>query len=362
MNDSNCGTLLASLEGYPRTRAEYIELRAELEKLEKRGGHDRRLAVVRGVLEYVETFAGEENGEELGACEELGVEAAYTLFMIDARGIYRNADENAIHKTPTGIGSIDELTGGGLADGLHIITGRPGAYKTTLALTIARNVATLNPAQAVLFISLEMDAEEVYRRLEGGITGGGGMKYGNVAIVDNPTLKAIYGIRAMITDDYKDVDIDALPYEDEVLTEVAISMVIVDSLNAVDYGRIIEDYGGHEVVDKAPANSDEALEQVSRELSELGRRLGIPIVAIARNTKAGEGMTQVRGPADVVNVAESVIALEPTDDYGEFGGELVGVWLLKNRHGKRSRDKPTCVLECFGGVALAIDPAQGRER
>ena len=70
----------------------------------------------------------------------------------------------------TGFQNLDEILGGGLlAGGMYILAGRPGMGKTTLAINIADKVA--QNRNEVLFVSLEMDVEQVqakrYARVAG---------------------------------------------------------------------------------------------------------------------------------------------------------------------------------------------------
>jgi len=64
---------------------------------------------------------------------------------------------------PTGLTDVDEVLSGGLLfSQLDILAGRPGMGKSSLALTIARNVSKTLP---VLFVSIEMEKQQLARRL-----------------------------------------------------------------------------------------------------------------------------------------------------------------------------------------------------
>lgn len=64
---------------------------------------------------------------------------------------------------PTGYRDLDNLLGGGLlASGMYVLAARPGMGKTALALNIADRVA--KQTGSVLFVSLEMDTEQIEAR------------------------------------------------------------------------------------------------------------------------------------------------------------------------------------------------------
>ena len=71
---------------------------------------------------------------------------------------------------PSGLMSFDKLLGGGFINGgLHVIGARPAVGKSALALQIALNAA--RNGVKVLYLSLEMSAEDCSARLVGNIGG-----------------------------------------------------------------------------------------------------------------------------------------------------------------------------------------------
>lgn len=65
---------------------------------------------------------------------------------------------------PIGINFIDNLTDGIHKGQIWTLAGKSGSGKTSLALQIARNIAD-NPNNSVLFISLEMQGEDIVGRM-----------------------------------------------------------------------------------------------------------------------------------------------------------------------------------------------------
>lgn len=87
---------------------------------------------------------------------------------LDTRGSAAAADP-----LPTGIAPLDELIGGGLRPrDLIVVAGPPGTGKTTVCLTIARNVAVAG--RRVAYLAPGTDARETVKRLlclESGVAG-----------------------------------------------------------------------------------------------------------------------------------------------------------------------------------------------
>lgn len=76
---------------------------------------------------------------------------------------------------PTGFRDLDNLLNGGLLNsGLYFLAARPGVGKTTTALCIADRVASRG--SPVLFVSLEMDDEQISAKRIARITGGNGTR------------------------------------------------------------------------------------------------------------------------------------------------------------------------------------------
>ncbi len=70
------------------------------------------------------------------------------------------------HVLPTGLVEVDEMLGGGVRPvDLCVIGARPAIGKTSLALTIMRNVLTPPIERRVLLFSLEMSRKQVFSRL-----------------------------------------------------------------------------------------------------------------------------------------------------------------------------------------------------
>lgn len=69
---------------------------------------------------------------------------------------------NARKAISTGWRSLDQVLDGGLYEGLYVIPGTPGTGKTAFALQMAYQIA--EQQHDILYISMEMSAEEIYQR------------------------------------------------------------------------------------------------------------------------------------------------------------------------------------------------------
>ena len=82
----------------------------------------------------------------------------------DLQGVPVNSLERPVKNLPTGLPNLDQRTGGLRMGSLTVIGGRPGMGSTSLALTIAYNVA-FEQEKSVLIFSLAFDGEETARRI-----------------------------------------------------------------------------------------------------------------------------------------------------------------------------------------------------
>ena len=97
---------------------------------------------------------------------------------------------------PTGYRDLDYILGGGLiASGMHVLAARPGMGKTTFALNIAERVAQrIGP---VLFVSLEMDDEQISAKRLARESGIPGSKLLMNALTDEENMKMANALEKM---------------------------------------------------------------------------------------------------------------------------------------------------------------------
>lgn len=82
----------------------------------------------------------------------------------EAKRICRDRSERGEPEFPTGLDSLDEITGGFHRGEIWIVAGKTGSGKTSLALNLARSFAE-NIGHSVLFLTLEMRGWQLALRL-----------------------------------------------------------------------------------------------------------------------------------------------------------------------------------------------------
>ena len=91
----------------------------------------------------------------------------YTAESVEAQiaQIYTEAKFPEKFALPTGYPDFDREFGGLRRGGLNLICGRPGEGKTMIAINVLDQILTQNPQMNAVFISLEMQQQEILRRL-----------------------------------------------------------------------------------------------------------------------------------------------------------------------------------------------------
>lgn len=301
------------------TVANHLEERGKLERV---GGRAylrelltsvTTLAALEHYLEIVETKALrrwliEAGGKvaELGYREDLEVERAldlagemvFQLADFQARQDYHLISEfihehmdflEALHRQDkerlpdtvfSGFAKFDDLTSGFHPGELAVIAGRPGTGKTSLVLTIARDVA-IRQEKTVAIFSLEMTKEQVLERLLcaeaqvdlhrlrmgylpaakwGQIAEAAGRIHQAKILVDDTPGASILSIKAKARRMKLDHNLDLL---------------IVDYLQLVEAG-VRTDIREQEIA------------YISRTLKALARELGVPVIACSQLNRAVE--------------------------------------------------------------------------
>lgn len=217
--------------------------------------------------------------------------------LMDRREKIKNG---ATFGVPTGFADLDELTGGGIETGFHVICARPAMGKTAFALSIAINIATFG--YTVGIISLEMPNVQLAARIlaqTSGIDfktifkGDKGNYQGGAESAVESNLISVQGLPLYISDTTQ-VNIHAIRYKaTKLVHEKKAKIIFIDYLQLVD----------------VETNKNEqryvAVGKLSRELKVLSKELDIPIVALAQLNRESEGTDKQSKPGRISQLRES---------------------------------------------------------
>ena len=188
---------------------------------------------------------------------------------------------------PTGFVDLDRMTSGLNNSDLIILAARPAMGKTAFALNLVLNAA--KEKKAVLVFSLEMGADQLYRRLlcmEAGIEQ---EKLKNGYLDDEDWNKYTLGTSTLAN---TEIFVSDLPntnileirsYARKMKSRGQLDLIVIDYLQLINGGmKTNED------------SRQQEISNISRALKGLARELEIPIVALSQLSRAVEGRMDKR--------------------------------------------------------------------
>ncbi len=197
------------------------------------------------------------------------------LHQIDERG-------PELSGTPTGFVDFDNMTGGLQRTDLLILAARPGVGKSSLAMSMAFNIA-LQQGKPVGVFSLEMGREQLLQRLLTTYTGIDSQKLrtGRLSITELQTLTDALNKFATIPisiDDTAGMTISELRAKARRMqAEQGLEFLIIDYLQLINGSGRRND------------NRVQEVGEISRSLKALARELNIPVLALSQLSRAVEG-------------------------------------------------------------------------
>ncbi len=242
--------------------------------------------------------------------------------------------KGALRGIPTGFKSLDNMLAGFQNSDLIILAARPSMGKTTLALDIARLVATNNNIPVGIF-SLEMDSTQLVDRMLAAESrvNAWNLRTGNLS-TDNDFSRLRDGLdrlsRAPIyIDDQSSNTITKMrSFARKLKIEHGLGLVIVDYLQLMATSK----------------NYDSMVNQVteiSRSLKGLARDLNVPVIALSqlsRNVEARGGkprLSDLRDSGSIEQDADVVMFIHRDDKYNENSDKqnIAEILIEKHRNG-----------------------------
>lgn len=345
----------ANLEEYARVTRERAQEHAILAMTEQAGrqirDHEPPAEVLGALIQQAEQLqAG-------GAAELIEPIQAASLFMD-----HRDRVEAGQARTfvPTGYRDLDDLLGGGmLATGVYILAARPGMGKTTLAINIADRVA--KQTGPVLFVSLEMDTEQLMAKRAAKLCGISGSRLLMGKLQDWETARLADALEELaklpvLLNRQASADVDQI--ESMARKVKGLRLLVIDYFGIIDPGKA-----------RKKNSRVEYTTEISGAVKLLARRLKIPVLLLAQLNRELEKradrrpqLSDLRDTGAVEQDADGVIFLNRPEYYqspdrrGESGPEQVEVILAKHRHGATGSCELAFALSTSKVLATSNDP------
>lgn len=188
----------------------------------------------------------------------------------------------------TGIWSLDRMTGGMRPGELIVLAARPGMGKTALALNIAEIVAVIRRLPT-LFVSLEMSDDELMQRLFASISGVRAARIRKAILSDEELSLVTWAGQEVIKDAPLVVDARASLTIGKIASAARRLAARPQGLRfiVIDYIQLIEPTNRRE-----PRH--EQVSAISRELKQLAKSLGVPILCLAQLNRQVESRNDRR--------------------------------------------------------------------
>jgi replicative DNA helicase len=234
--------------------------------------------------------------------------------------------ERSLLGMSTGLVDLDGLISGLQPSNLAVIAGRSGVGKSTLALNIASNVA-IGLKVPVAFLSMEMSAEEITRRLTGSVARIDSDSYRSGRLIDEEWRRLT---SAVILLNDAPLFIDDAPHNSiENLRQKLVALKAQHGLGLaiIDYLQMMED-----------GNSP----TVAQSLKVIARELKIAIVAISQVSRQVDQrvdrrpqLTDLQDSGALENAADTILFLYRDDYYNQDSsdGGVAEIIVAKQRNG-----------------------------
>lgn len=235
----------------------------------------------------------------------------------------------------TGYQDLDEQLGGGmLAGGMYILAGRPGMGKTTLALNIVDRLAASR--YPVLFVSLEMDTDQLEAKRLARVTGIPGSRLLMSPLTEEEHTQVMEAAEM----------IRALPVQINRRETATVTQIETMARQVPGLRLIVVDYLGKVVPEDRRRSRYEYTTEISGDIKAMARRFRVPVLVLAQLNRAPTDrrdptpqLSDLRDSGAIEQDADGVILLHREDYYTREDASSRGatadlqVIVSKNRHG-----------------------------
>ena len=275
--------------------------------------------------------------EKRDTLAELATPDEAMLMFYDHRNEVDSGGKGCI---PTGLAPVDKILGGGLLNsGLYILAARPAMGKTAVALQVLDNMARYG---SVLFVSLEMDIDQVQARRIGRVSGIPGDR-----LLMGRLNEEEYNRVAGVADKIRSLPVSINKKETATVTDIGHMARKVNGLRC-----IVVDYLGKITPENKKSGRYEYMTEISGDLKTLARKFHVPVLALAQlnraNTERGNKkpmMSDLRDTGAIEQDADGIIFLHRDDYYEEkqerdpWEPSELDIIVEKNRHGRTGAGK-----------------------
>lgn len=257
-------------------------------------------------------------------------------------------------RQPTGFRALDAILGGGLSrKGMTTLAARTSVGKTAVALAIASNVA--RAGGRVLYISLEMDADEIDTRRLAALTGYSSEYITNRRYLDDDEAcrNIRRGVSKLSEEQFlvSDSNCKISDIEKRARAELPLDLIVVDHM-----GIIVSDGK----TDSAYAVATER----SHRLRQLANAVETPVLMLSQLNRQSEArdnkrprLSDLRDTGAIEEDSHAVILLYRDGYYqqpppGPWDIQPMELTVAKNRNGQTG----TAVLDFVGATCSITDP------